>query len=279
MHSIGELEKENLELLKMLRDKGRKVEETDKALELVRNLKADIERGPALEKEIHSLEGGIDFQRQKMETARREAGSLGSGREMQKMKEIEDELKDLEKKKKEVDERIASEMSNFEKALRKIGHGNKLVAVYLENPLEALAEAEGLKKFKGLMPLIKESMDKGELSGKVKEKAVLGLERVESGVLDWVMKEKGELDSRIEEYKKKMEKNTTAQEKKEKEKEAEDWNQTIAKTRKRIQDLRKENDALAKKIEDEKKELEKKLKNVSGKEVKVTLGENQPKQE
>lgn len=273
MHSIGELEKENLELLKMLDEKGGKVVDTERIIELAKSLKADIERSPVLEKETKSLEGGVDFQKQKVDSLKREVENLGGGREMQKLRESESEIRELESKRKEVDERIKKEMSNFEKALKKISHGSrgKLASNYIENPAEALDEPEGLKKFRSLLPALKEAADRGEISGKVREKALLGLERAESGVLDWALKERKDLESKLSDCRKKMEKNSVVREKREKEKEAENWNQTIEKTKKRITDLRKEKDLLARRTEDEKKELEKRLKSLSGKEVKVTF--------
>ncbi|UCG94949.1 MAG: hypothetical protein JSV92_02755 [archaeon] len=275
--SLSELESEILEFGKMLSEKGTRIRDVEESISLARELKASIKRGPEIEKEIRSLESGLGFQKEKMEKAGKEAQEYEKSREMKKLKETRKDLEDQENKKKKLEERIIHEMANFEKALKKVEYHtkdkkSKAIKKYMENPLEALFEPDGLKKFKELVSYLKEAVRKDDfgLSEKAREKALLGIERVESGVLDWTLKEHGDLEAKISGLKRKIKRNKAPAGKKEKEKERVDWEQAIKNTHQRISDLRKENQGLGSKIEGQRKKLEEKLTDLSYREIKIT---------
>ncbi|MCK4634363.1 MAG: hypothetical protein KAT37_00640 [Candidatus Aenigmarchaeota archaeon] len=274
--SIGELEGKTLELWKTLKEKGKRINDIEETINLGKSVISDIERKPEIEKNIQSLESGLDFQRQKMEKAKKEAEEFKDSKEMSKLKKMEKSLEDLKTKRSRMEDRIIQEMSNFEKAFKKIGYSeiekSKAINRYMENPVDAIVEPKGLDKFRELAFFVKDGIKKNrfELSDKAKDKALLGIERVESGVLDWALKEHKEITAKISESERKIRKNKIIEEKKEKEKEYEDWNQTITKTKKRIKDLKEEREEIGKKIESQRKMLGKKLKSLSEKEVKIT---------
>jgi len=237
---------------------------------LSKSIKSKIDRRPKIEKEIKNLEDALDFQNQKMKKARKELDEFGKNKEMIKLKEMEREKEELQSKKSKVEERIVEEILRFEKAFKKIYHGNKSkVNDYMESPLETLMEQDGLKKFKEIISSVKNSIQKNEfdLSEKVRDKTILEIERVESGVLDWILKEHKDLTDKISDLSKKIEKNKAVAEREAIEKDYDVWKQAVSITEKKIMDLRREAEGIRSKIDSERELLERKLKIFSDREV------------
>ncbi len=272
--SIGELEEETLNLWKNIKEKGGKIEEMEEAIELARSLQNDINRSPQIEKEILNLESALDFQKQKIKKTEKEIEEFEKGRRMKNLREKENEIKELESKKKKLEDRVLQEMSHFTKAFRKIEYHaesdkSKAIARYLDSPVETLKEKDGLSNFKKLLVFIGEGIERFGLEGKIREKTLRGIERVDSGVLEWALKEHREIESKLRELSRKIRNPKVLEEKKEKEKELEDWKQSLSTTEKRLEDLREEKNKIESGIKSRKSLIEKKITNISGKEVAV----------
>jgi hypothetical protein len=269
---IGELESEVLEFWKMLKERGKRVKEIEELVSLSKSVRSDIEREPEFENKIKSMESALDFQRQKMETARKEIEDAANSREMSRLKEMEKNIQELKTKKKELEERIIREMSHFEKALKKMAHekneNSEMIKRYLENPL-AITDSQGLGEFKSLIPPLKQGMESFGLSDKAKEKAFTGIERLESGVLDWNIKEQKEIEAKISGLSKKINRNKVTEEKREKEREMEDWVQAVSSTQKKIKDMKAEKEAIGANIEKQRKMLEDRISALSEKKISV----------
>jgi len=267
---VGDFEEELLKLWSTLKEKGKRVNSIEEAVNLSKSIKSKIDRRPKIEKEIKNLEDALDFQNQKMKKARKELDEFGKNKEMIKLKEMEREKEELQSKKSKVEERIVEEILRFEKAFKKIYHGNKSkVNDYMESPLETLMEQDGLKKFKEIISSVKNSIQKNEfdLSEKVRDKTILEIERVESGVLDWILKEHKDLTDKISDLSKKIEKNKAVAEREAIEKDYDVWKQAVSITEKKIMDLRREAEGIRSKIDSERELLERKLKIFSDREV------------
>lgn len=269
---IGELESEVLEFWNMLKERGKRVKEIEELVSLSKSVRSDIEREPELENKIKGMESALDFQRQKMETARKEIENAANSREMSRLNEMEKNIQELKTKKKELEERIIREMSHFEKALKKMAHekneNSEMIKRYLENPL-AIIDSQGLGEFKSLIPPLKQGMDSFELSDKAKEKAFTGIERLESGVLDWNIKEQKEIEAKISGLSKKINRDKVTEEKKEKEREMEDWVQAVSSTQKKIKDMKAEKEAIGANIGKQRKILEDRISALSEKKISV----------
>ena len=267
---LGNFESRVIELQKFLNDKGKRVMECEEIIEISRELQSDIKKVPELKREKENLKSALSFQEDKFKKLKRGLEEIEKSKEMSKLKDMKKKLKDLELKKKQIEDRIIHEISYFEKAFKKVYHGEDSKMKFIESPVETLSNSENFKKFKGFIKNIKDSLPKAGLSEKVRAKALTGIERVESGVLDWALKEHKEILNKISNTEKKISKSSVMETKKKTEEEIETWAQLMENTRKRIEKLNIEITGKEENIENRKKLVERKIRDLTGKGVAIT---------
>jgi len=268
--SIGRFETGLLEMWEKLKEKEDRVRGAKEILTLVKGIRSDIKRGPEIEEEIKKMESAVGFQEQKERKAKKELDETRNSRAMKNLEKIREKSTELRKKRKELEERIHQEMSNFEKSFKKISHEKGLELMpYVENPVESLTQEDGLSKLKKSSETIKDAMEDLKLTGKSREKLETGLERLNSGVIEWIVKEHSNVSNEIEKMEKKLEEPKIVLEEREKKENYENWRQAMETTKKKIEDLKKEKKGLSSKISSKRKKLENKLAEVSGKKPKV----------
>lgn len=274
--SLGEFESEVADFGRILAEKGPRLKEVEEIVMLTGELKSKMNRGPEIKKEIHNLESGLQLQEQKLRGAMEKVDRQEQSTEMKRLEKTKKSLNEFEKKKKQLEDRMIQEMANFEKALKKVEYHteekkSKAIRKYMEEPVDSLLKPDGLKLFKELVSYLKEAVRNEDfgLSEKARGKALLGIGRVESGVMDWTLKEYEDLEDKISQLKRKINNNKAPEKKREEEEEKESWEKAIKNTKKRIEDLKEEEKGLDKKIKDIRSLLEKKIEKVSEKKVRV----------
>jgi len=269
--SLSDFEEELISLGEIVLYKGRKMREIENIVNLSKAIEKDKKRLEELRSKLKNLNSALEFQKDKLRETERKIEEIKESKDMKKFMKLRDAIKSYERKKSEIENRIFYEVQHFEKAFKKISSKQKVEMKYINSPLETLLEDSELKKFKEFLSSLKPLVMRGEfgLSEKVKEKFLSGVERVETGVLDWHIKEYREIKKKLNELEKKESKIGVTEEKVKREEEEKMWKQTIKATKEKIKEVENKIKELDKKIDSDIKTLEKKLNLFTG--VKVYL--------
>ncbi len=276
--SLGSFEEEVLQLWETLKEEHEKVSNIEEVKNLSKELKEKIDREPKIDKEIKSLESALGFQEQKIHRAKKDLEEIKNGKEMSKLSKKKKEIENFKEKRKKLEERLINEMAMFEKAFKKIKYyrgdsKSNPIKGYLESPVDTLAQKNGLKKFKDFIGYIKNDIEENsfKLSDKTRKKALTGVERVESGVLDWTLNEYNELSDKIEKLSDSIDKSKVLVNQKEKKEEYNDWHNSYKTTKNKIKNLKKEKKNIRRIIKNKKRLLENKIKKLSDYNAKVVI--------